>query len=73
MLREGLERDTEPLDLVMDVLRSHASEPICEHPVDSVGPADSMTVGSMVCDLDNGRILVCAGPPCQSAYTEYSL
>jgi isopenicillin-N N-acyltransferase like protein len=72
-LSEGLKRGTEPLELVMDILRCHASEPICEHPNDGAAPDGSMTVGSMVCDLDNGRIFVCAGPPCRSPYTEHSL
>jgi isopenicillin-N N-acyltransferase like protein len=73
MLREGLEREADPLELVMDILRSHASEPICEHPADNPEPTDYMTVGSMVCDIDNGRVFVCAGPPCRSSYTEHSL
>ena len=73
MLEEGLKRETDPLGLVMDVLRSHAFGPICEHPAGDSEPADSMTVGSMVCDLDGGRMYVCAGPPCRSVYTEHSL
>ena len=27
-----------------------------------------MTVGSMICDLDERRIHVCAGPPCENPY-----
>jgi isopenicillin-N N-acyltransferase-like protein len=73
MLSEGLERETDPLELVMDVLRSHAGAAICEHPACDAECAESMTVGSMVCDLDNGCMYVCAGPPCRSPYAKHSL
>jgi hypothetical protein len=73
VLAEGLKRETDPLQLVMDVLRSHADHSICEHPPGDTESTDSMTVGSMVCDLDNGRLYVCAGPPCLHPYAEHSL
>jgi isopenicillin-N N-acyltransferase-like protein len=72
MLSEGLERDEDPLQLVMEVLRDHAETAICEHPAHEAAPTAGMTVGSMVCDLDNQRMLVCAGPPCRGSYTEHT-
>jgi hypothetical protein len=32
-----------------------------------------MTVGSMICDLDERRLYVCAGPPCENPYERVDL
>ncbi len=63
--RKGIEDEEDPVDLVARVLRCHEPGPdqaICGHPDESEPPADQgMTVGSMICDLDERRIHVCAG------------
>jgi isopenicillin-N N-acyltransferase-like protein len=77
LLAEGLGQGQDPVALVAQVLRSHERAPgqaICGHPDESQAPAaQGMTVGSMVCDLDERRIHVCAGPPCENPYEVFSL
>ena len=37
-------------------------------------PADQgMTVGSMICDLDERRLYACAGPPCENPYQVFEM
>jgi len=77
LLADGLARGDDPVDLVGDVLRCHEpslQEGICGH-IDPRLPAGDqvMTVGSMICDLDQRRIYVCAGPPCESPYTVFEM
>jgi len=58
------------------VLRDHASAPdsICSHPDMTLPEVDrEMTCASQVWDVTAGVMHVCAGPPCESAYTEVSL
>ena len=75
LLAEGVARGDDPVDLATRVLRSHDPSPaICGHPDDSLPPADQgMTVGSMICDLDERRLYVCAGPPCANPYQVFSV
>jgi isopenicillin-N N-acyltransferase like protein len=71
-LEEGIARGDDPVGLVTSVLRCHdpaADVAVCGHPDESEPPADQgMTVGSMICDLDELRLYVCAGPPCENPY-----
>jgi isopenicillin-N N-acyltransferase-like protein len=77
LLAGGLAAGEDPIDLVARVLRGH--EPsrdscICGHPDADAAPADQgMTVGSMICDLDELRIHVCAGPPCENEYEVFEM
>lgn len=75
LLEEGVERGDDAFELVAGVLRDHAggAEAICGHPADGPPrPDQSITVASMICDLDTMRLHACAGPPCQASYREYS-
>lgn len=76
LLGEGLTRGDDPVELVTSVLRSHERSPeqICGHPDEGQAPAAQvMTVGSMICDLDERRMYVCAGPPCENPYQIFSM
>ena len=77
MLQDGIDGGEDPFDLVARVLRCHAPEPqsaVCGHP-DLAQPLaeQGMTVGSMICDLDERRIHVCAGPPCENPYVTFEM
>ena len=77
ILAEGIARGDDPVELVARALRCHDPAPglaICGHPGESEPPAEQgMTVGSMICDLDERRIYVCAGPPCENPYQMYEM
>ena len=71
LLAAGIARGDDPVELVAAVLRDHAGSPdaICGHPgAHGPRPDESVTVASMICDLDNGRLYACAGPPCENPY-----
>ena len=77
LLAEGLDHGAEPVALVADVLCCHEPGPqacICGHPelADPLGE-QGMTVGSIICDLDERRLYACAGPPCESAYQVFDM
>lgn len=76
-LAEGVARGDDPVELVARVLRCHepsAHEAICGHADGSLPPAQRvMTVGSMICDLDERRLHVCAGPPCENPYQTFPM
>jgi isopenicillin-N N-acyltransferase-like protein len=77
LLAAGLDHGTEPVALVADILRCHEPAPqecICGHPEQSepLGEQD-MTVGSIICDLDERRLYACAGPPCESPYQAFDM
>jgi isopenicillin-N N-acyltransferase-like protein len=77
MLAEGIARGDDPVELVATVLRGHepsSEECICGHPLPEDPPAEqSMTVGSMICDLDERRVYACAGPPCENPYKIFEM
>jgi len=76
LLAEGVARGDDPLALVTSVLRDHSSRPdsICGHADESRPVAErSVTVASMVCDLDEGRLYACAGTPCDNPYQVFEL
>jgi isopenicillin-N N-acyltransferase-like protein len=60
---------------VMDVLRDHGSSPqaICLHPDPEEGDEASAVVFSMVVELEEGRMWVAPGNPCETAYEEIGL
>jgi isopenicillin-N N-acyltransferase like protein len=77
LLADGLARGDDPVDLVGRVLRCHdpgPGEAICAHPDRGLPEAEQgMTVGSMVCDLDERRLYVCAGPPCEATFDAFAM
>jgi hypothetical protein len=60
---------------VMDILRDHGSTPqaICLHPDPEEGEEASAVMFSMVADLEEGRMWVAPGNPCETKYEEVSL
>ena len=60
---------------VMTILRDHESEPqsICLHPDPEEGEEAAAVVFSMVCDVEQGRMWVAGGNPCQEAFDEVDL
>jgi isopenicillin-N N-acyltransferase like protein len=77
LLAAGLDSDEDPVDLVARILRTHDPSPddcICGHPDPSAPPADQgMTVGSLICDLDELVMYACAGPPCENEYQVFRM
>jgi len=77
ILAEGIARGDDPVELVARALRCHEPAPaqaICGHPDERQPLAEQgMTVGSMICDLDERRVYVCAGPPCENPYQMYEM
>jgi isopenicillin-N N-acyltransferase-like protein len=77
ILAAGIARGDDPVELVARALRCHEPGPeqaICGHPDESEPLAEQgMTVGSMICDLDERRLYVCAGPPCENPYQMYQM
>jgi isopenicillin-N N-acyltransferase-like protein len=77
MLAEGLDHGDEPVELVARILRCHEpsrQECICGHPEpDEPLGEQGMTVGSIICDLDERRLHVCAGPPCENPYQVFAM
>jgi isopenicillin-N N-acyltransferase-like protein len=60
---------------IMDVLRDHASAPqsICLHPDPAEGDEASAVMFSMVAELEEGRMWVAPGNPCEHDYEEVDL
>jgi isopenicillin-N N-acyltransferase-like protein len=77
LLEEGIARGDDAVELVSRVLRCHGpstDEAICGHPAEDDPPAaQGMTVGSMICDLDERRLYACAGPPCENEYMTFEM
>jgi isopenicillin-N N-acyltransferase like protein len=77
LLAAGLAAGDDPVELVARVLRSHepsSGECICGHPELDKPPGDQgMTVGSIICDLDERRMYACAGPPCENPYKVFEM
>ena len=62
-------------EAVMDILRDHAGAPvaICGHPDPNEGSEASAVMFSMVAELEEGRMWVAPGNPCQNEYREIDL
>ena len=77
MLAEGLGRGDDPVELVARILRCHepsSEECICGHPDLELPLAEQgMTVGSIICDLDERRLYACAGTPCDNPYQVFEM
>ena len=77
LLGEGVAAGEDPVALVARVLRTHEPSPaeaICGHPGPDEPPADQgMTVGSIICDLDERRLYACAGTPCDNPYQVFDM
>ena len=76
LVRVGVQRREDPLKLAMAVMKDHANEPmsICSHVDPDDSPAErNMTTASMIWDLDERRLHVCAGPPCENERRSYQL
>ncbi|MGZ5129329.1 MAG: C45 family autoproteolytic acyltransferase/hydrolase [Actinomycetota bacterium] len=69
------ERRPETVPEVMDILRDHGSAPqaICLHPDPAEGDEAAAVVFSMVAELDEGRMWVAPGNPCETEYQEIDL
>ena len=67
LVAEGLASGDDPFDLVAAVLRDHANAPtsICAHPV-ADDPDHAPTTGSVIVELEERRMHVCAGRPCEN-------
>ena len=77
-LRRALEARRGQLDIatLRAALSDHLSHPfaICRHPDPEAAPAlRSMTVASIILDLDARTLYASAGPPCEHDYTAYPL
>jgi isopenicillin-N N-acyltransferase-like protein len=75
-LRELLaERAPQSVPEVMDILRDHGSAPqaICLHPDPAEGDEASAVMFSMVVELEERRMWVAPGNPCQNDYEELDL
>ena len=69
------ERKPETVPEVMDILRDHGSTPqsICLHPDPDEGEEASAVMFSMVAELEEGRMWVAPGNPCENDYEEIDL
>ncbi len=77
MLVAGLDHGDDPVELVARILRCHepsADACICGHPDESEPLGEQgMTVGSIICDLDERRLYACAGTPCDNPYQVFEM
>lgn len=77
LLKDGAAVGEDPIALIAKVLRTHEPSPeacMCSHPNPREAPAiQGMTVGSIICDLDERRMHVCAGPPCENPYEVFEM
>jgi len=60
---------------VMDIMRDHESTPqaICLHPDPTEGEDAAAVMFSMVAELEEGRMWVAPGNPCENEYEEIDL
>ncbi len=70
-----LERRSGTVEDAMAILRDHASAPqaICEHAGPDGSEDASVVLFSMVCELEEGRMWVAPGNPCETPYEEVDL
>lgn len=74
LLTDGLRKRLDPVEMAAEILRDHDAAPtsICCHGVN--GQDDpSPTTASMIWELEERRMHVCAGPPCENPYRAVSL
>jgi len=74
LIAEAWEQGHEPADIAARVLRDHEGAPrsVCAHPIEddaSHGP----TVASMIWELEERLMHVCAGRPCEQPYSSVRL
>jgi isopenicillin-N N-acyltransferase-like protein len=69
------ERDPRTPEGAMAILRDHEAQPqsICRHPDPGDGDEGTAILFSMVCLLEERRMWVAAGQPCEAAYEEIDL
>ena len=69
------ERAPRTVPEVMDILRDHGSTPqaICLHPDPTEGDEASALMFSMIAELEEGRMWVASGNPCENEYEEVDL
>jgi hypothetical protein len=69
---ELLETDPRSVDDVMQILRDHDSSPqaICLHPDPAEGDEASAVMFAMVAELEEGRMWVALGNPCENEFEE---
>lgn len=74
LVAAGLARGDDPFDLVAAVLRDHVNAPtsICAHPIPD-DPEHGPTTGSVIIELEERRMHVCAGRPCENPYQTVAL
>jgi isopenicillin-N N-acyltransferase-like protein len=70
VIEGGRARGDDPMTIARTVLRDHDGIPrsVCSHPI----PGDAghgPTTASMIWELEERRVHVCAGRPCENAYT----
>lgn len=76
LLDAGLASGYRPVELAALILRDHGNAPdsICSHPPEPAEPANrGVTTASMIWDVTENRMHVCAGLPCQQPYQLISL
>jgi hypothetical protein len=69
------ERQPQTVPEAMDILRDHGSTPqaICLHPDPAEGDEASAVMFSMVAELEEGRMWVAPGNPCEHDFEEIDL
>jgi isopenicillin-N N-acyltransferase-like protein len=74
VIAEGLARSDDPMTIAETVLRDHDGSPrsVCSHPI-SDDPSHGPTTASMIWELEERRMHVCAGRPCENRYTVIAL
>ena len=78
LLAEGLDHGDEPVGprgpRSCAATSRRREDCICGHPDQSEPLGEQgMTVGSIICDLDERRLYACAGPPCESPYQVFDM
>jgi hypothetical protein len=66
----------DPVELAARVLSDHENAPdcICAHPQPGIAISDrGATTASMIWELEERRLHVCAGAPCEGGYRLFSL
>jgi isopenicillin-N N-acyltransferase-like protein len=74
LVAAGLARGDDPFAVAAAVLSDHANAPtsICAHPIPD-DPVHGPTTGSVIIELEERRMHVCAGRPCENPYRVVTL